>query len=97
MVKIYQDGHDVSADHNPAQDRYIHFKDDGSFESGGTPVGINTGSYQFNAEERKLFIDSDAGEEDDSYWMVDISRDTMLWQGIGSPWAESFRLVHVRK
>lgn len=97
MHKIYMDDSDVTSEHNPAADRYILFKEDGTFESGGQPAGNNTGKYQFSSEENKLFIDSDAGEEDDSYWQVEIKGDTMTWQGFGTAWAESFQLVHVRQ
>ncbi len=96
MMKIYQEGEDVSSAHNPAQDRYIVFKDDGSFESGGTPTGLNTGRFNFDGQEKTLFIDSDAGEEDDSRWKVDVRQDTMVWQGVGTPWATSFKLVFLR-
>jgi hypothetical protein len=34
-----------------------------------------------------LFLDSDAGPEDDSQWTINIAGGTMFWQGVGSEWA----------
>ena len=96
MNKVIQNGQDVTEEHNPHNERYLILKTDSSFESGGRPFGINTGKYSFNEEDNKLFLDSDAGPEDDSYWIVRISNDTMYWQGYGSEWAENFQIVQIR-
>lgn len=97
MSKVVQDGQDVTSDHDPYDERYILIKEDSTFESGGRPYGKNTGKYAFNSEDSTLFLDSDAGEDDDSQWKVTIEGDTMHWQGYGSEWAEGFELIHVRK
>jgi hypothetical protein len=96
LHQVYQKDLDVSQEHNPEMDRYIIFYQDGTFESGGNPYGKNTGSYEFDRSNQTLYLDSDAGEDDDSRWKVEIAGDTMVWQGIGSTYAESFKLVHLR-
>ena len=96
MSQVIQNGSDVSSEHNPHAERYIIFKADQTFESGGRPYGANTGKYEFNPDLRTLFLDSDLGSDDDSYWKVTLNADSMHWQGYGSEWAEGFELVHVR-
>lgn len=94
MYKIIQDGKDVTAEHDPYNERTINFTPD-SFISEGRPFGRNTGTYTYS-EEGILFLDSDAGEEDDSKWEVRFSGDTMFWQGVGTAWAERFEIIHLR-
>jgi len=96
MLQVVQDGKDVTEEHNPYRERYIIFSDDGTFETGGRPYGSNTGRYTYVHEEGHLFLDSDAGAEDDSRWNVTIEGDTMQWQGMGSEWANGFRIIHLR-
>jgi hypothetical protein len=96
MNKVIQDGKDVTEEHDPYDERYLILQGDGSFESGGRPFGKNTGKYILDPKEYTLFLESDAGPEDDSYWNVSIRKDTMYWQGYGSEWAENFQLIHVR-
>ena len=96
MNKVIQNGQDVTEEHNPHNERYLILKPDSSFESDGRPFGKNTGRYSFNEEDNKLFLDSDVGPNDDSYWNVRISNDTMFWQGFGSEWAENFQIVQIR-
>ncbi len=81
LEKIFQQGNDVTKQHDPKDNRYIHFTDEGRFESGGDPVGQNSGSWSLLPDTEELFIDSDAGEDDDSYWKVTISQERMSWQG----------------
>jgi hypothetical protein len=95
IYKVIQDGQDVSAEHNPPGERYLIFKIDSSFESGGRPFGGNRGKYTLD-ENYNLFLDSDAGSDDDSYWNVLVSGDTMYWQGFGSEWAENFQIIQIR-
>jgi len=97
MYKVFQNGEDVTKEHNPHHERYLIFKSDSSFESGGRPFGKNSGKYSLNKAGNKLFLDSDAGTEDDSYWNFTISYDTMYWQGYGSEWAENFQIIQIRK
>ena len=93
MMQVSSDGNDVSQEHNPNNDRFIRFTEDGSFESGGTPTGTNTGKYMLNINEGTLFLDSDAGEDDDSKWNILIKGDEMTWTGIGSAWHEGFKIT----
>lgn len=97
MHAVYQEGRDVTSEHNPEKDRYIIFKEDGTFESGGSPWGKNTGKYTYLAADKSLFLDSDAGEEDDSNWVVSMNGDTLSWRGVGTAWAEEFQIVHLKK
>ncbi|MCK3686183.1 lipocalin family protein [Maribellus sp. YY47] len=97
MYKVIQNGKDVTLEHDPYHERFLILKSDCSFESGGRPFGKNTGKYEFNENENKLFLDSDTGPEDDSFWNVTIKSDTMFWRGYGSEWAEAFELIQVKK
>ena len=96
MHKVIQSGKDVTSEHDPHKERYLIIKDDNTFESGGRPFGKNTGKYKFDDSDNTLFLDSDAGPEDDSYWNVRVSNDTMYWQGYGSEWAKDFQIIQVR-
>ncbi len=97
MQAVYQEGNDVTEEHNPERDRYITFREDGTFETGGSPWGKNTGKYIFNEADMRLFLDSDVGEEDDSNWIISFRNDTLHWQGVGTAWAEDFEILHVKK
>lgn len=44
MVQVLQSDSDVTSFHNPNSDRWIEFKKDFSFESGGGEYGKNTGN-----------------------------------------------------
>jgi hypothetical protein len=82
MERIVEDQtNDVTAEHDPSDNRYMQFFEGGTFESDGDPHGKNTGRWLIDAETAVLFIDSDAGEDDDSYWIVSIPGDSMHWQG----------------
>ena len=87
MVKVLELSEDVTESHNPGKNRWISFKADpnipgsGSFESGTGEEMENTGRWFFNKEEKEFFLDSDAGEEDDSYWEVSFNSDSMHWKG----------------
>lgn len=96
MHRVIQDGNDVTEEHNPYHERSFVFNHDGTFVSDGRPYGKNTGKFEYDAEDQSLFIDSDVGPEDDSNWKVTLHEDTMTWQGVGTAWAERFRIVHLR-
>jgi len=96
MHQVIQDGLDVTEEHNPKKDRYFVMKEDGTFESDGTPYGKNTGKYDFDPIENTLFIDSDGGDTDDSSWSISFEEGKMIWQGKGTEWAERFKIVYVR-
>jgi hypothetical protein len=87
MVKVLELSEDVTENHNPGRNRWISFNADkdkpgsGSFESGTGGKMQNTGKWFFNENEKEFFLDSDAGEEDDSYWEVSFNSDSMHWKG----------------
>ena len=95
MATVYELEENVTQRHNPANNRFFTFYENGTFKSGGDPFGENTGKWSLS-EEHLLFIDSDAGEDDDSYWRVKIEQDTMKWQGAVFEFGKRFRIEHVR-
>jgi len=97
MHEVLQEGKDVSEEHNPYNERYLVLRSDSTFETGGRPFGKNTGKYHYHSEDQILFLDSDAGPEDDSRWKVTLRRDTMHWEGVGSEWAEDFEIIQIRE
>jgi hypothetical protein len=97
MHKVMLNGQDVTTEHDPYDERFIILGKDSTFESGGRPFGKNTGKFVFNPGDQTLFLDSDAGPDDDSQWKVTIRGDTMHWIGYGSEWAVNFELIHTRK
>ncbi len=96
MYKVYEYEKDVTEKHNPKNDRWIEFKPDGSFTSGGEPFGQNTGKWTADNEKSVLYIDSDV-DDDDSEWKISFADDQMVWTGIGHPRKENTKLVHKRK
>ena len=96
MEKVYEYGKDVTESHNPQHDRWIEFKDDGTFVSDGTPFGRNTGRWKVDNETSILYIDSDV-DDDDSEWHITFDKDLCTWTGIGHPRKENTKLVHRRK
>ncbi|MEM7103913.1 MAG: lipocalin family protein [Bacteroidota bacterium] len=89
MEKVVEDGSNVTKEHNPNGDRWIQFFPNQKFWSGGTS-GKNTGKWYWNPQEKMLFIDSDAGKDDDSYWIVEFSGKKMTWKGTKTEFAERF-------
>lgn len=96
MVRILEGTEDLSARLNPKNDRWIRFREDLRFESGGSPYGRNGGTYTFAPDQMVLSLDSDAGEGDDSQWRVRFRQDSMVWQGIGSERQEKTQVLHIR-
>lgn len=94
MQKVYEQETDMSHIHNPKDDRWIEFYADGSFESGGTPYGKNTGKYILGKNKQTLSLDSDAGEEDDSKWTVSVEKGKMIWIGVGSARQRTTRVLY---
>ena len=97
MESVIQDTVDVTDDHNPASNRWLAINQDGSFESGGTPYGYNSGKWSYNVEGKELYLDSDTGEGDDSYWIVSLSDSTMEWKGTRSEFTAQFTITHKKK
>jgi hypothetical protein len=87
MVKVLEQSEDVTASHNPSNNRWISFNADtdipfeGNFESGTGEERENTGKWFYDEKANEFFLDSDAGEEDDSYWQVSFNADSMYWKG----------------
>lgn len=95
MEKVLEYGEDVTEKHNPAMDRWIEFKADGTFVSDGSPFGRNAGRWTAGNEESILYLDSDV-DDDDSEWKVTFRADTTYWTGIGHPRKENTTLIHRR-
>ena len=87
MIKVLELSEDVTANHNPKNNRWISFKVDhevpykGSFESGAGEERENSGKWFYDEKTKEFFLDSDAGENDDSYWEVSFYADSMCWKG----------------
>lgn len=96
IISVEQNGQDVSDEHNPKSNRYITFSNDGTFESGGEPYGRNTGKFYVNNLSYTLFLDSDAGPNDDSNWIVSFNGNNMSWKGFGSEFADGFLIEYKR-
>ena len=84
----------MSKDHNPSNNRFIEFKEDGTFESGGDPYGKNTGKFYVNNHVKTLHLDSDVGPNDDSYWSITLEKGIMKWKGTGSEFAKEFVITY---
>ena len=93
MASIMQNGQDVSEQHNPKNNRWIDLQSDGTFISDGDPYGRNTGRWTINEQNMELFLDSDAGEGDDSYWIAEIKEDQVFLKGTRSDFTEQFGMV----
>lgn len=97
MHSVFQDENDVTGEHNPQSNRYIIFKKDGSFETGGDPYALNTGLFYVNSLRKTLYIDSGVGPDDDSSWYFSFDGEKLIWRGFGNEFAAGFKIVHVRK
>lgn len=84
MVTVLEGNQDITPIHNPDNDRWIEFRKDGTFSSGGGPQGANSGSYQVDNHANTLFLDSDAGDGDDSNWQLQFRDHLLYMRGIGT-------------
>ena len=48
MNQVLEDSTDVTDAHNPALNRWVEFSEDGTFESGGAPYGIQLRQMVFS-------------------------------------------------
>ena len=100
MVKVLELNEDVTENHNPGNNRWISFKADPDFPAGGTFESAageereNTGKWSFSEKDNELFLDSDAGEDDDSYWEVSFNADSMFWRGRKFEFNKRFEIIH---
>lgn len=76
IYKMNQGENDLGPVLNPNGDRWIQFNDKGTYESGGTPFGPNSGL--FTLDDTKLYLDSDAGEADDSFWLISFKDSNLV-------------------
>ena len=97
MRQVYDNAADVTDQHNPKEERWITFYKDGSFKSGGAPYGENGGKWTINEANNVLFLDSDEGEGDDSYWVLQIDKSKMNWSGARSSFTERFRINYSKR
>jgi hypothetical protein len=95
MEKVSEYGADVTKKHNPEGNRWIEFRSDGSFISGGAPFGRNTGQWTIRGQDPILFLDSEV-DDDDSEWKVTFEGNNTIWTGVGHPRKENTQLVHRR-
>ena len=96
MVTVLEGNQDITPVLNPDNDRWITFKADGTFQSGGGPHGPNKGSYLVDDTDATLYIDSDAGEDDDSNWRIQFREDLLYMRGIGSNRQEMTTVISQR-
>lgn len=96
MEKVYEYEKDVTEKHNPENSRWIEFKADGTFESGGKPFGRNTGTCKIDNVKSILYINSNI-EDDDSEWNISFDGNKTIWTGIGHPRKESTKLILARR
>ena len=96
MERVLDRGADATEIHNPGGDRYVVLRADGTFESGGQPYGTNTGAWSYDSEFRELVLDSDLGEADDTFWIVNVQDDVMEWAGVRTETARRFRIISRR-
>lgn len=100
MTKVLDRSEDVTKNHNPDGNRWIKFvKNDkvqngGYFESGRGDKKENTGQWSLKGFE--IFIDSDAGDDDDSYWQVIVKGDSMHWIGQRFNFNKRFEIFYKR-
>ena len=100
MTVVLELSLDVTSKHNPDNDRWIRLIDDpeiengGKFESGKGDSTENTGKWFIDKD--VLFIDSDAGKDDDSYWQITINDDEMRWKGRKFEFNKRFEIFHKR-
>ncbi len=97
MQKVFQEGDDVTGFHNPYSERKITFHEDYSFESSGRPYSRNTGMWEVDPKTNELFLDNDAEEGDDSYWIISFPEENlMVWKGTKSEFTKEFKINYRR-
>jgi hypothetical protein len=100
MTKVLDRTEDVTPNHNPDNNRWIRFiknekiQNGGLFESGRGEQKENTGKWSLNGFE--IFIDSDAGDDDDSYWQVIVDGSEMHWIGQRFDFNKRFEIFYKR-
>ena len=101
ITKVLDRSEDVTKNHDPGGNRWIKFVSDdevlngGYFESGRDNKKENTGQWSIKGFE--IFIDSDAGDGDDSYWQVIIKDDEMHWIGQRFDFNKRFEIFYIKE
>ena len=101
ITKVLDRSEDVTKNHDPGGNRWIKFVSDdevlngGYFESGRDNKKENTGQWSIKGFE--MFIDSDAGDGDDSYWQVIIKDDEMHWIGQRFDFNKRFEIFYIKE
>ena len=101
ITKVLDRSEDVTKNHDPGGNRWIKFVSDdevlngGYFESGRDNKKENTGQWSIKGFE--MFIDSDAGDGDDSYWQVIIKDDEMHWIGQRFDFNKRFEIFYLKE
>ena len=96
MVTVFEGNQDITPMMNPEDDRWIEFKPDGNFQSGGGPHGLNGGSFHVDSQAATLHLDSDAGDGDDSNWHIQFREDLLYMRGIGTNRQEMTTVISQR-
>lgn len=96
MEQVLEGDRDITKDLNPEGDRWIAFKTNGTFASGGGPYGANTGKYSIDDKTETLFLDSNAGEDDDSNWKFTFEGDKLIMSGVGTERQEKTKVIFLR-
>ncbi|MEL6356369.1 MAG: hypothetical protein AAFQ37_05475 [Bacteroidota bacterium] len=89
MVRVVINGESADQMLNPDGNRWLAFQPTGNFTSGSGKERENGGTYELDPTKAEVFLDSDAGEGDDSRWQVSFSGDTLFMRGVGTARQES--------
>lgn len=90
MTKFLQQGHEVSKRFNPKGDRWIQFKDEGTYVAEGGPFPPTSGT--FNLNDNLLHLKSNEGPSEDVNWLIEIKKDKMIFKRLPS---ESLRSTEI--
>lgn len=82
MTKFLQQGHEVSKRFNPKGDRWIQFKDEGTYVAEGGPFPPTSGKFTLN--DKILHLKSNEGPSEDVNWVIDIKKDKMVFKRLPS-------------
>jgi hypothetical protein len=86
----------VTTRENPNQDRFIDFRSDGSFRSGGEPYGPVNGSWEILPDKVLQITPEDNDEVGESTWKVTFDKSQMIWRGTGNATLERFEIFWVK-
>jgi hypothetical protein len=96
MDRVYEKRVNVTTRENPNQDRFIDFRSDGSFRSGGEPYGPVNGSWEILPDKVLQITPEDNDEVGESTWKVTFDKSQMIWRGTGNATLERFEIFWVK-